>query len=89
MESFCFSCQQIIKIFIPLCRLRASGQSYLAYHPGLKRDALAYHGCAEIFQVPNFFFIYVLSQPDWGYILLKMSNQYISAGKWNNFGIFW
>ncbi|XP_015077078.1 protein EMBRYO SAC DEVELOPMENT ARREST 30 [Solanum pennellii] len=31
-------------------RLRASGQSYLAYHPGLKRDALAYHGCAEIFQ---------------------------------------
>ncbi|KAM3308756.1 protein EMBRYO SAC DEVELOPMENT ARREST 30 [Capsicum chacoense] len=31
-------------------RLRASGQPYLAYHPGLKRDALAYHGCAEIFQ---------------------------------------
>lgn len=32
-------------------RLRASGQPYLAYHPGLVRDALAYHGCAELFQV--------------------------------------
>ncbi|KAL3504282.1 hypothetical protein ACH5RR_034123, partial [Cinchona calisaya] len=31
-------------------RLRAPGQPYLAYHPGLKRDTLAYHGCAEIFQ---------------------------------------
>ncbi|XP_056699528.1 protein EMBRYO SAC DEVELOPMENT ARREST 30 isoform X2 [Spinacia oleracea] len=31
-------------------RLRASGQPYLAYHPGLVRDALAYHGCAELFQ---------------------------------------
>ncbi|PIN22026.1 hypothetical protein CDL12_05271 [Handroanthus impetiginosus] len=31
-------------------RLRGSGQPYLAYHPGLKRDTLAYHGCAELFQ---------------------------------------
>ncbi|KAL2467776.1 O-fucosyltransferase family protein [Forsythia ovata] len=31
-------------------RLRGSGQPYLAYHPGLERDALAYHGCAELFQ---------------------------------------
>lgn len=31
-------------------RLRAAGQPYLAYHPGLKRDTLAYHGCAELFQ---------------------------------------
>ncbi|XP_021745246.1 uncharacterized protein At1g04910-like [Chenopodium quinoa] len=31
-------------------RLRASGQPYIAYHPGLVRDALAYHGCAELFQ---------------------------------------
>ncbi|GAB2218862.1 hypothetical protein Drorol1_Dr00002094 [Drosera rotundifolia] len=31
-------------------RLRASGQPYLAYHPGLAMDTLAYHGCAELFQ---------------------------------------
>ncbi|KAA3486464.1 O-fucosyltransferase family protein isoform 1 [Gossypium australe] len=31
-------------------RLRASGQPFLAYHPGLVRDTLAYHGCAELFQ---------------------------------------
>lgn len=31
-------------------RLRASGQPYLAFHPGLVRDTLAYHGCAELFQ---------------------------------------
>ncbi|KAL2942863.1 Protein EMBRYO SAC DEVELOPMENT ARREST 30, partial [Bienertia sinuspersici] len=31
-------------------RLRASGQPYLVYHPGLVRDALAYNGCAELFQ---------------------------------------
>lgn len=31
-------------------RLRASDQPYLAYHPGLVRDPLAYHGCAELFQ---------------------------------------
>lgn len=31
-------------------RLRAAGQPYLAYHPGLVRDTLAYHGCAELFQ---------------------------------------
>ncbi|GLT87427.1 hypothetical protein SLE2022_055120 [Rubroshorea leprosula] len=31
-------------------RLRTSGQPFLAYHPGLVRDTLAYHGCAELFQ---------------------------------------
>ncbi|CAI9299357.1 unnamed protein product [Lactuca saligna] len=31
-------------------RLRASGQPYLAYHPGLVRDSLAYQGCSELFQ---------------------------------------
>ncbi|EPS67388.1 hypothetical protein M569_07379 [Genlisea aurea] len=31
-------------------RLRGSGHPYIAYHPGLKRDVLAYHGCAELFQ---------------------------------------
>ncbi|XP_023755286.1 protein EMBRYO SAC DEVELOPMENT ARREST 30 isoform X1 [Lactuca sativa] len=33
-----------------LKRLRASGQPYLAYHPGLVRDSLAYQGCSELFQ---------------------------------------
>ncbi|BAF16473.2 Os05g0132500 [Oryza sativa Japonica Group] len=32
-------------------RLRVSGRPYLAYHPGLLRDTLAFHGCAELFQV--------------------------------------
>lgn len=32
-------------------RLRTFGQPYIAYHPGLIRDALAFHGCAELFQV--------------------------------------
>ncbi|KAJ3671597.1 hypothetical protein LUZ60_007676 [Juncus effusus] len=31
-------------------RLRVSNRPYLAYHPGLVRDSLAYHGCAELFQ---------------------------------------
>ncbi|KAF2306914.1 hypothetical protein GH714_022493 [Hevea brasiliensis] len=31
-------------------RLRAWGQPFLAFHPGLMRDTLAYHGCAELFQ---------------------------------------
>ncbi|KAI8566430.1 hypothetical protein RHMOL_Rhmol02G0039900 [Rhododendron molle] len=31
-------------------RLRALGQPYLAFNPGLVRDTLAYHGCAELFQ---------------------------------------
>ncbi|CAN0913445.1 Protein EMBRYO SAC DEVELOPMENT ARREST 30 [Linum grandiflorum] len=31
-------------------RLRQWGQPYIAYHPGLMRDTLAYHGCAELFQ---------------------------------------
>ncbi|XP_035822860.1 protein EMBRYO SAC DEVELOPMENT ARREST 30 isoform X2 [Zea mays] len=31
-------------------RLRASGRPYVAYHPGLLRDTLAFYGCAELFQ---------------------------------------
>ncbi|ERN01678.1 uncharacterized protein At1g04910 isoform X1 [Amborella trichopoda] len=31
-------------------RLQSSGQPYLAFHSGLVRDTLAYHGCAELFQ---------------------------------------
>ncbi|KAK8918542.1 hypothetical protein KSP39_PZI021589 [Platanthera zijinensis] len=31
-------------------RLRASGRPYLAFHPGLARETLAFHGCAELFQ---------------------------------------
>ncbi|XP_037493828.1 protein EMBRYO SAC DEVELOPMENT ARREST 30 isoform X2 [Jatropha curcas] len=31
-------------------RLRLRGQPFLAFHPGLVRDTLAYHGCAELFQ---------------------------------------
>ncbi|WOL16452.1 hypothetical protein Cni_G25239 [Canna indica] len=31
-------------------RLRASGTPYLSYHPGLIKDTLAFHGCAELFQ---------------------------------------
>lgn len=31
-------------------RLQALGQPYLAYHSGLERDSLAFHGCAERFQ---------------------------------------
>ncbi|XP_047337256.1 protein EMBRYO SAC DEVELOPMENT ARREST 30-like [Impatiens glandulifera] len=31
-------------------RLRVSGQHYIVFHPGLVRDTLAYHGCAQIFQ---------------------------------------
>ncbi|KAL9248809.1 EMBRYO SAC DEVELOPMENT ARREST 30-like protein [Drosera capensis] len=31
-------------------RLRSSRQPYLAYYPGLVRETLAYHGCAELFQ---------------------------------------
>lgn len=32
-------------------RLRAPGRPYIAFDPGMTRDALAYHGCAELFQV--------------------------------------
>ncbi|KAG0501459.1 hypothetical protein HPP92_001531 [Vanilla planifolia] len=35
-------------------RLRASGRPYLAFHSGLARDTLAFHGCAELFQVGIF-----------------------------------
>lgn len=33
-----------------LKRIRASGQPFIAYDPGMTRDALAYYGCAELFQ---------------------------------------
>ncbi|CAI0433075.1 unnamed protein product [Linum tenue] len=31
-------------------RLQGLDQPYIAYHPGLMRDTLAHHGCAELFQ---------------------------------------
>uniref|UniRef100_A0A7N0RI61 O-fucosyltransferase family protein n=1 Tax=Kalanchoe fedtschenkoi TaxID=63787 RepID=A0A7N0RI61_KALFE len=31
-------------------RLRQWGRPYLVFHPGLVREILAYHGCAELFQ---------------------------------------
>ncbi|XP_027075004.1 O-fucosyltransferase 27 isoform X1 [Coffea arabica] len=33
-----------------LDRLRASGRPFIAYDPGMTREALAYYGCAELFQ---------------------------------------
>ncbi|XP_061366882.1 O-fucosyltransferase 27-like [Gastrolobium bilobum] len=33
-----------------LQRLRAFGRPFIAYDPGMTRDALAYYGCAELFQ---------------------------------------
>lgn len=33
-----------------IARLHAFGHPYIAYHPGLVRDTLAFHGCAELFQ---------------------------------------
>ncbi|KAL5582069.1 hypothetical protein UlMin_014511 [Ulmus minor] len=33
-----------------LHRLRDPGQPFIAFDPGMTRDALAYHGCAELFQ---------------------------------------
>ncbi|XP_041007607.1 O-fucosyltransferase 27-like isoform X1 [Juglans microcarpa x Juglans regia] len=33
-----------------LSRLRAPGWPFIAYDPGMTREALAYHGCAELFQ---------------------------------------
>lgn len=33
-----------------LNRLRASGRPFIAYEPGMTRGALAYYGCAELFQ---------------------------------------
>ncbi|KAF9624472.1 hypothetical protein IFM89_011480 [Coptis chinensis] len=33
-----------------LNRLRASGRPYVAFSPGMTRDALAYSGCSELFQ---------------------------------------
>lgn len=34
-----------------LHRLRAPGRPFIAFDPGMTRDALAYHGCAELFQL--------------------------------------
>lgn len=36
------------------CRLRAPGRPFIAYYPGMTREALAYYGCAELFQVTLF-----------------------------------
>ncbi|GAB2288981.1 O-fucosyltransferase 27 [Dionaea muscipula] len=33
-----------------LFRLRGARRPFIAYDPGMTRDALAYHGCAELFQ---------------------------------------
>ncbi|KAK9114849.1 hypothetical protein Syun_021646 [Stephania yunnanensis] len=33
-----------------LYRLRTSGRPFVVFDPGMTRDALAYHGCAELFQ---------------------------------------
>ncbi|KAF5725578.1 hypothetical protein HS088_TW23G00302 [Tripterygium wilfordii] len=33
-----------------LQRLRSPGRPYIAFDPGMARDALAYYGCAELFQ---------------------------------------
>jgi len=33
------------------CRLRAPGRPFIAFDPGMTRESLAYHGCAELFQV--------------------------------------
>ncbi|XP_015962598.1 O-fucosyltransferase 27 [Arachis duranensis] len=33
-----------------LQRLRAPGRPFIAFDPGMTREALAYHGCAELFQ---------------------------------------
>ncbi|OIW07269.1 hypothetical protein TanjilG_08384 [Lupinus angustifolius] len=33
-----------------LQRLRALGRPFIAFDPGMTREALAYHGCAELFQ---------------------------------------
>lgn len=33
-----------------LDRLRSPGRPFIAFDPGMTRDALAYHGCAELFQ---------------------------------------
>ncbi|KAF6139355.1 hypothetical protein GIB67_011855 [Kingdonia uniflora] len=38
-------------IFAQKFRLQAWNQPYITFHPGLMRDTLAYHGCAELFQV--------------------------------------
>lgn len=33
------------------CRLRAPGRPFIAFDPGMTRESLTYHGCAELFQV--------------------------------------
>lgn len=39
-------------LFPLLYRLRARRRPFIAYYPGMTRDALAYYGCGELFQVP-------------------------------------
>lgn len=34
-------------------RLRAPSRPFIAFDPGMTRESLAYHGCAELFQVCN------------------------------------
>ena len=42
-------------ISIYVDRLEAHGRPYVVVHFGLERDVLAYHGCAELFQVRSCF----------------------------------
>lgn len=49
----------LLFMFVALClfsifalsRLRDPGQPFIAFDPGMTRDALARYGCAELFQV--------------------------------------
>ena len=50
-RTICIRSMKIWALDFGLYRLRDWGQPFLAFHPGLVRDALAYHGCAELFQV--------------------------------------
>ncbi|KAI8528739.1 hypothetical protein RHMOL_Rhmol12G0170500 [Rhododendron molle] len=47
-EEFC-CLDWLVEEFCSLDWLRALGQPYLAFNPGLVRDTSAYHGCAELF----------------------------------------
>ncbi|RRT74495.1 hypothetical protein B296_00004611 [Ensete ventricosum] len=42
---------QMVERYHFLVKLRGTGGPYLSYHPGFVRDTLAFHGCAELFQV--------------------------------------
>ena len=44
-------CTEILELGTRIVqRSQASGQTYMAFHTGLEKDALAYHGCAKLFQ---------------------------------------